>query len=198
MRRSLSTLSWVFSALAVVAGCESNKDGSTAGVIVSGSVDDAVDGEGRTAALVWMVISASPDYGYKFGEATIANGRFSIVLAGDPPAEAINSFGVGVAVVVVPKPGVTWPDGKLAERDLVPVTSGLSARYSVIWRVESLDLGDAGVKEEVTWPLQFPAGFSCGICVPALAGSTFDGFSPHRCDQLRIDTYVAEEVCNWT
>ena len=198
MRLPFWTMSWLPFALAAVAGCEDGKAASVQGVVVSGSVDDAVGGEGRTAAIIWMVATGSPDYGYKFGEGTIANGRFSIALPADPPAEAVNSFGLGIAMVLVPLPGVTWPDGRLSESDLGSVISGISARHSVIWRAKSLDLGDAGVREDVSWPYQFPAGLSCGTCTDAPDGGSFDGFAPFACDQLRIDAYGAVEVCNWT
>ena len=167
MKSSFRMMGPLLLVLAAITGCEDGKTGPAASFVVSGSVDDAVQGEGRTAALIWVVSSGSPDYGYKFGEGTIGNGRFSITLPGDPPAEAINSFGVGVATVLVPLSGVTWPDGKLVDANLGSQISGISARHSVIWRAKSLDLGDAGVREDVTWPLQFPAGLSCGTCTPA-------------------------------
>jgi hypothetical protein len=198
MKSSFRMMGPLLLVLAAITGCEDGKTGPAASFVVSGSVDDAVQGEGRTAALIWVVSSGSPDYGYKFGEGTIGNGRFSITLPGDPPAEAINSFGVGVAMVLVPLPGVTWPDGKLVDANLGSQISGISARHSVIWRAKSLDLGDAGVREDVTWPLQFPAGLSCGTCTPAPDGGSFDGFAPFACDQLRIDVYGAVAVCNWT
>jgi hypothetical protein len=179
-------------------GCESTKAGPTHGWKVSGSVDPTVQAEGLTATLVWEVSSGTTDYGYKYGEATISNGRFSIALPNDPPAEAINSFGIGIAVVMVLGPGVTLPDGKIAasvfsSADIV----GISARYSVIWRAKTLDLPESGVPANF-WPLQFPQGLACGACTPAPDGGGFDGFTPTACDQLQIAVFDTANVCNWT
>ena len=197
MKSSLWLRSLLLLAPTAFTGCASPKTAPAQGVVVSGSVDDAVGGEGRTAAIIWMVSSGSPDHAYKFGEGTIANGRFSITLPGDPPAEAVNSFGLGIAMVLVPPPGVTWPDGKLDASVFGPDIAGISARDSVIWRAKSFDFGDAAPPPD-WWPLSFPPGLSCGTCTPAPDGGSFDGFAPFACDQLQINAYGTVEVCNWT
>jgi hypothetical protein len=185
------------------AGCEHAKTGTapdagtTALHTISGTVDAAVRGEGLTAAIIWEITSGSPDYAYKFGEATVTNGRFSITLPGDPPAEAINSFGIGIAVIVVLAPGVTFPDGKLAANVFSTHVVGISARNSVIWRSKSLNLPDSGPPPD-WWPLGFPQGFACGACTPRPDGGSFDGFAPTACDQLQISVFDTATVCNWT
>jgi hypothetical protein len=179
------------------AGCEETKAGATSGRIISGSVDPTVQGDGLTAAIIWEVSSGSADYAYKFGEATVTNGRFSITLPGDPPAEAINSYGIGVAVVVVVAPGVTLPDGKLAANTLGTDIVGISARNSVIWRAKTLDLPESGPPPD-WWPLQFPTGLACGACTPAPDGGSFEGFAPTSCDQLQVTVLDTANVCNWT
>jgi hypothetical protein len=197
MRVSFWKTSWLLLALSAVIGCESSSPRPTSGGAVSGSVDEAVGGEGRTAALIWMVSTGSPDYAYKLGEGTIAKGKFSITLAGDPPAEAINSFGLGIAMVLVPPPGEAWPDGRLPQSVFNSTIAGISARNSVIWRTKSLDFGDAGIPADF-WGSDFPPGLSCGVCTPAPPGSSFEEFAPSACDQLRISAYAQEEVCDWT
>jgi hypothetical protein len=180
------------------AGCEkSTKAGTQPGQTVSGSVDPTVQGDGLTAAIIWEVGSASPNYAYKFGAATVSNGRFSIALPGDPPAEAINSFGIGIAIVVVLAPGVTLPDGKLSTNILSTDIIGISARNSVIWRSQSLNLPESGPPPD-WWPLGFPQGLACGACTPRPDGGSFDGFTPTACDQLQITVVDTVNVCNWT
>ena len=185
--------------LAIVggAGCEHAKAGPTPGQTLSGSVDAAVQGEGLTAAVFWEVATGSPDYAYKFGEGIVTNGRFSITLPGDPPTEAINSFGIGVGIVVVLAPGVTLPDGRLAPDVLAADIVGISARNSVIWRAKTLDLPESGPPPN-WWPLGFPQGLACGACTPRPDGGSFDGFAPTACDQLQISAVNTASVCNWT
>ena len=164
---------------------------------LSGPVDDAVQAAGRTAVLLWEVSSGSPDYLYKFGEGTVANGRFSIVLPGDPLDEAINSFGIGVAIVVVLPAGITLADGRLAIKAFNADTmAGVSARYSVIWRAQTLDFPSPPPAN--FWPLSFPVGYACGACTLKPDGGSFEGFAPTSCDQIHITTYSQGTMCNWT
>jgi len=196
MRISSPMVGLFLLALVGGAGCEHTKAGATPGQTVSGGVDPAVQGEGLTAAIIWEV-SGSPDYAYKFGEGTVTHGRFSIALPGDPPAEAINSYGIGVAVIVVLAPGVTLPDGKLAPNILATDIVGISARNSVIWRAKSLNLPESGPPPD-WWPLGFPQGLACGACTPRPDGGAFDGFAPTVCDQLQVTAVNIVDVCNWT
>jgi hypothetical protein len=165
------------------------------GLTISGPVDSEVNGNGQTAVLIWEVSSGSPDYAYKFGEGTIANGRLSITLADDPPAEALNSYGVGVAFVMVLPPGQKLADGKLPKGAISASNIiGMSVRHSVIWRAKSLP---ANVPTDF-WPVSFPAGYSCGACTPRPDGGSFEGFAPAPCDTVRITTYDKAAMCNWT
>jgi hypothetical protein len=167
------------------------------GQTISGTVDGAVQGEGRSVVLVWEVSSGSPDYAYKFGEGTVANGRFSITLPGDPPAEAINSYGVGIAVVVVLPAGKTLADGKLSNADFGAASiAGISSRYSVIWKAATLNLPSTPPAD--FWPLSFPTGYACGVCTAKPDGGSFERFAPSVCDHLQITTYSVDEMCNWT
>ena len=203
MKTSSPMISLLLLAIVGGAACEHAKArptpdaGATHGQTVSGGVDPAVQGEGLVAAIIWEVSSGSADYAYKFGEGTVTNDRYSITLSGDPPAEAINSFGLGIAVVVVLAPGVTLPDGKLAPTVLSTDIVGISARNSVIWRAETMNLPESGPPPD-WWPLGFPQGLACGACTPRPDGGSFDGFAPTTCDQMQINLVVPENVCNWT
>jgi hypothetical protein len=147
--------------------------------------------------MIWTVSSGSPDYAYKFGEGTVTNGRFAITLPSDPPAEAVESFGIGIGIVMVLAPGVVLPDGKITTAFSAADILGLSTRGSVVWRAKSLNLPDVGPPPG-WWPLSFPVGYACGACTPAPDAGGFDGFAPTSCDQIQINAYVQADVCNWT
>jgi len=166
-----------------------------AGQTISGTVDSDVQGEGRSVVLIWEVSSGSPDYAYKFGEGTVVNGRFSITLPGDPPAAAINSWGVGIAVVVVLPAGETLADGKLSTFGAADV-AGVSSRHSVVWKAATLNLPSTPPAD--FWPLSFPAGYACGACTAKPDGGSFERFTPSACDHIQITTYNIDEMCNWT
>jgi hypothetical protein len=203
MKKSSPMIGLLLLALVGGAACEHTKArttpdaGATPGQTVSGGVDPAVQGEGLMAAIIWEVSSGPLDYTYKFGEGIVTNGRYSITLSGDPPTEAINSFGVGIAVVMVLAQGVTLPDGKLEPTALSTDIVGISARNSVIWRAKTLNLPESGPPPD-WWPLGFPQGLACGVCTPRPDGGSFDGFAPTACDQLQVNLVVTENVCNWT
>jgi hypothetical protein len=196
MRRTYAIASLVVLTMAVAgAGC--SKSETPGGQAIRGPVDSEVQGEGRTAVLLWEVSSGSPDYVYKFGEGTVANGRFSIALPGNPPADAINSFGVGIAIIVVLPAGKTLADGKLAANAFTPDDmAGVSTRYSVIWRAQTLSLPSTAPED--FWPFSFPPGYACGACTPKPDGGSFEGFAPTSCDQIQITTYDIDQMCNWT
>lgn len=66
------------------------------------------------------------------GAATLAGASGG---SGGPPAEAINSPGLGVAFVAVLPAGLTLTDGKLAANTLkAEDLAGVSSRHGVIWR----------------------------------------------------------------
>jgi hypothetical protein len=168
------------------------------GLTISGPVDSQVQGEGRQVVLLWEVSSGSPDYFYKFGESLVTKGRFSITLPTEPPAEAINSFGIGIAIVVVLPAGTTLADGKLvASTFKTEMLAGVSSRYGVIWRAKTLEL-PSKVSPDF-WGVSFPVGYACGACTPKPdGGSSFEGFAPTACDHVELTTYAMADMCNWT
>lgn len=142
----------------------------------------------------WVVSSGSPDYIYVFGQGTATSTGFTMSFESAPPAEAINSYGVGVAIVGGLFPSSTaYTPGKA--NDSTPfyedaATQALTDRYAIIYKE-----ADA---EGLGWTDSFPTGYSCGKGVPAADGATFDTFEKVDCAQviLRIDTMF--DIVNWT
>jgi hypothetical protein len=198
MELAYATMGLLTSGLLAMAGCDAKESSTPALHTVSGSVDATVPSEAQTAVIIWEVSSGSPDYVYKFGEGAVTGGRFSIVLPSDPPAEAINSYGLGVGLVAVLVPGVALPDGKIAAGiAAADVLAGVSPDRSVIWRAETFDFGGATPPADF-WPLGFPPGLSCGACTPRPDGGSFDGFAPAACDGIQVTSFGTADVCNWT
>lgn len=142
----------------------------------------------------WVVSSGSPDYIYVFGQGTATSTGFTINFESEPPAEALNSYGVGVAIVggLLPS-STTYAPGKLTDESLfyeAATTQALTDRYAIIYK-------KAGA-EGLGWTSSFPEGYSCGKGVPAADGETFDTFEKVDCAQviLRIDTMF--DIVNWT
>jgi hypothetical protein len=196
MKRTYSIANLAVLAIAA-AGGGCSKSEMAHSQTISGPIDREVQGEGKTAVLIWEVSSGSPDYAYKFGEGTVADGRFSITLPSDPPADAINSFGLGIAIVMVLPAGQTMADGKLAADAFnIHDMAGVSTRYGVIWRAQTLSLPSTAPED--FWPLSFLAGYACGACTPKPDGGSFEGFAPTSCDQVQLTTYDIDQMCNWT
>ena len=198
MRLAYLTTGLLTSGLLATAGCEANEPSTPVVRTVSGSVDTTVPGEARTAVIIWEVSSGSPDYVYKFGEGTVSGGRLSITLPSDPPAEAINSYGLGVGLVAVLVPGLMLPDGKVAAGiSAADILAGVSPERSVIWRAETFDFGGATPPADF-WPLDFAPGLSCGACTPAPDGGSFEGFAPAACDGIQVTAFGTADICDWT
>lgn len=198
MRLACVRMGLLISVLVAAAACTDNEPPTAAVHTVSGFVSSAVPSEAHVAAIIWEVSSGSPDYVYKFGEGTVTGDRFSITLAGDPPAEAINSYGLGVGLVAVLMPGITLPEGRIAAGiAAADVLAGVSPRHSVIWRVETFDFGGATPPADF-WPLVFSPGLSCGACTPAPDGGSFEGFAPTACDGIQVTAFGTAETCDWT
>lgn len=142
----------------------------------------------------WVISSGSPDYIYVFGQGTATSTGFTMSFESEPPAEALNSYGVGVAIVGGLFPSsTTYAPGKLMDEDLFyedNTTQALTDRYAIIYKKANA--------EDLGWTDSFPEGYSCGKGVPAANGESFDTFEKVDCAQviLRIDTMF--DVVNWT
>jgi hypothetical protein len=167
-------------------------DSGNGGTSVNGLVAGDHVPEGAKAVVVWSISSGSPDYAFKYGEGSSSGSKFTVTLSADPPAEAINSYGVGVGVVALVPASATVPEGKVTGEQLELL--GLSASYAVIWKAEAA----SGVNG---WMKTFPSGFACGRCVPAPSGESFDSFTQVDCSQVQIDApsdLNTLHSCNWT
>src|SRR5262245_1503255 len=61
--------------------------------------------------VAWSVSSGSPDYLYVFGSGPTSGNTFSLSLDKAPPAEALNSYGIGVGIVFLFPTATTVPEG---------------------------------------------------------------------------------------
>jgi len=161
-------------------------DAPMGALTVSGTVATGGPATGVTVVL-WQVTSGSPDYTWKYGMGTSSGTMFMVTVGMTPPAEAINSYGVGVGIVGLLPAGTTIPDGMVTSSQLM--TASFSDRYAIIYRAPT---ANAGV---VPWITPFPEGLSCGRCVDEATG--FDTFTPVACPMVQI-IHGAQMVCNWT
>jgi hypothetical protein len=191
-------------ALLIVAGCSdsttNNPPGSTGIYTVSGKLkfDSSLQIPANSQAIVvWSVSSGSPDYTYVFGHGAInmADSTFKVVFDSTPPAAALNSYGLGVGLVVVTS--TSFPDGKLTDQQLDTLQahiSGGSEDYAVIYLAKSPDSVALGRG----WAKNFNSGFNVGKGIRKQG--TFDEFEPAAATamQLVIDIWSRLDWVNWT
>jgi hypothetical protein len=139
--------------------------------------------------VVWSVSSGSPDYVFKFGEGSVTGAKYVVSLERDPPAEAINRYGIGIGMLALVDAQLSIPEGKVDEAT-VDAVLGVSRRHAVIWRAEGA--------QDLSWSGAFPRGYSCGRCVDAPEGEIFDSFEPVECTGIEIQVGEIDDVCNWT
>ena len=158
---------------------ESHEDGA---FVVSGEIVGEAP-EGSKVVAMWIVSSSSPDYEYKFGEAEIVDGKFSMSLTEALPEEALNSYGLGVAYVVLVNEDI--PDGRVSKR---PEMLGLSSNEAILFHK------DKG--KGLDWSSPFDAGYSCGACV--YIDDQMDTYKPGSCEAIKVHTDLDGPICNWT
>jgi hypothetical protein len=190
----------LFAAFGFVAvACEDSGQPPTISGPLTGS---AVPAMGKVF-IVWAVSSGSPDYAFKFGEGTSRQGHYVLGPLADPPAEALNRYPgdaqIGVGTLVLAPADVAVPDGVVTESDVSRMI-GLSTRHAIIWKK-----GELACSSEPRcgdhWLNAFPQGLSCGRCVPAKPGESFDRFEKTSCDDVGIETASDPRTlraCNWT
>lgn len=142
-------------------------------------------GPANPVYVAWQVTSGSPDYLWKFGDGTSTATTFVVTMGSNPPAQAINSYGLAIGIVLMAPNGVVPPDGMLETFDPIAGTGN----HWIIFKAPGATL--------TGWPDAFPQGYACGVCVPASGGSTFDTFAVTACDTLQMVRSLAD-VCNWT
>lgn len=149
----------------------------------TGAPDDSV------IAVAWVVSSGSPDYAYKFGEATTSSGSFLITFDAEPPAVALNNGTIGIGVVFQLPPGTSLPEGMIPDAQFDSAT-GFSSDHSIIFKTEGAPSGEA------QWLDAFPSGYSCGVCVRS--GTGFDAYQKTDCSNVKVEQGNGGELCNFT
>lgn len=199
-------------ACAVLAGCgddgggsstiDGPSGGSDAASIDAPAIDMAIDSPGggpfsasgpittsgpaNPVFVAWQVTSGSPDYLWKFGEGTSTATTFMVTMGSNPPAQAINSYGLAIGLVVMLPDGVALPpDGIIDDNDFEPIAG--TANHWIIFKAPGATLPG--------WPESFPEGYACGVCVET--SGTFDDFAVTACDSLEMVRDLTD-VCNWT
>jgi hypothetical protein len=146
------------------------------GFTITGTTDGEPP-EGSQVIAAWFRYSFSPDGLYKWGEAPIDGGTFSMTFSEPPPAGAINADGVSVALFILLSPDSSISDGVMEESDLATAL-GHSTVYAVI-HMQS----DAS---RVSWHGDFSAGYSCGEGMPHPDGTSKDIYVPVDCSEFVI------------
>jgi hypothetical protein len=154
---------------------------------------------------LWSVSSGSPDYIYMFGQGEASGDAFTMTFDGPPPAEAINSYGVGVAVIGgLASESTPLASGRCEEDCLgfpgrqakmgVPFADAFADRYAVIWVDASKDFSNPKLPD---WMRNAPKGYSCVKGVPS-TNDGFDGFEQVDCAQVVLRVDMKFEFVNWT
>jgi hypothetical protein len=132
-------------------------------------------------------VTADPAYTFKFGDGPTdaLDGLYELDFKTDPPEDALNAGGFGVAQVALLRGNrTTLPDGVV---DLQFELDGLSTQSAIVFRAPGA-LGP-------DWTLAFPEGWSCGACQQVGAGMP-DIFVPTACENVVVERFVAQS-CAW-
>lgn len=167
--------------LLAVAACGDSPD---AGVF--GFVGEVADGTQQGSTIGLFVVSSSPPaYTYKLGDGTTELNEFGISFRSDPPPEALDADGVGVAQIGMLPGLATVPEGVVDRNSIF--LDGLSIDTAVIFKTSDAT-GPA-------WTAAFPTGFSCGRCVSDTSGG-LDTFEPIACDFVVVQASLLTG-CIW-
>lgn len=150
---------------------------------------------GTRVLVAWVVSSGSPDYTYVFGEGIVRtnNNTFTIDFNGPPPAKALNSYGLGVGIVLLTT-NTSIKEGSdiqgVAESEIV----GAAGEYAVIY----VERDPAELGANIGWVSRFKRGYNVGRGVDL--PRTFDGFEPVSPSsvEIMIDALRNIEFVNWT
>jgi hypothetical protein len=200
--RKLLLLAMIAS-LAIVAACSEETTGPTDNTglyTISGKLRfdsaRAIPANAHVYAL-FNVSSGSPDYLYVFGRGTVnmADSTFKLTFTQTPPAEALNSYGLGVGAITIFTTDLA--DGKIPQESLDTLEDyniGLAEDYAVIYLSKSPDSVALGRQ----WAKNFQTGFNTGKGVRKDQG--FDEFEPTQPNliEIVIDAFRNLEWVNWT
>jgi hypothetical protein len=181
-------------ALPFVASCGDSPTEPQLPITFSGTIQvlngTTVPANARVLAL-WGVSAGSPDYSYVYGTGTVnSNGTFTITFDAEPPAEALNSGELGVALLILTT-DQTLAQGKVPANYSFPGLIGMTEDHSVIFTKNLTGAYAAG------WPDRF-AGYGAGEVERSTTG--FDTFRSVALDALKIvvDNLNNINPPNWT
>jgi len=151
--------------------------------VVDGFVDVAANPSASVVGL-WE-IAGSPAKYYKLGDGVRLNARFTLGFDTDPPPEALNPDGIGVALVVMLPELTTVPDGPVNPAALGIL--GSSSETAVIYKT-----GDA---TGPAWSDSLPLRFSCAQCVRD-PGTNLDTYELIACASVLVEG-PGSPPCDW-
>lgn len=165
-------------------------------LVVSGTLQGTLPEHPMKVVVLWWTETEQGDALYKFGAGTIQGESFSATITGPLPREARGDRDVGVGTVGLVPAALDMPDG-LVDEELLEQAIGAAANEAVIWRAPDATIFGP------SWAKDFPAGYSCGDCVPApepTNGFAFDEFTPGACNDLTLYVPIDETtpICNWS
>jgi len=171
----------MLAACALAAGCQST---SGAAFEVEGATTLTAAPRGTVVAL-WEIKSVTPSYFYKYGDGIRADTQFTIGWDADPPAEALDVDGFGVAIFALLPDTTVVADGEYDLADL-PIR-GLSTDTAVVYKASTVT--------DPAWAAALPPRFSCARCARSPAG-TGDSFELTPCAAVTIGIPTAP-LCDW-
>jgi hypothetical protein len=125
---------------------------------------------------LWTVATGEgAPYLYKFGDGSTAATQFDMTYRSDPPFQAVNADGIGIARMGLLRGIATLRDGKTTLAELV--LEGLSGEHAVVWKGP----GATGP----AWATAFPEGFTCARCIRGGAQG-LDTLEPVDCTFMLI------------
>ena len=146
-----------------------------------GAVDQQLE-TGSTIGL-WTVTSPHAST-FKFGDGQATTIEFDLAFRIDPLPEAIDSDGIGVAMIGMLPGRSTVNEGEVDPSTLRLI--GMTTDSAVIFK-SPFSTGPA-------WTTTFPEGFSCGLCVRDPSGP--DSFEPADCTFVTIHR-IFTDPCVW-
>lgn len=141
-------------ACAIATGC--TQSGGPAFEVTGGNLTVAASG---SVLALWTVPGS---HTYKLGDGVAVDDLFTIGWEADPPPEALDPDGFGVATLVLLPPHATVPDGETDPSRLV--VYGQTFETAVIYKTGA---GGPG------WAADLPPRFSCGRCIRGIASDLY-------------------------
>ena len=151
--------------------------------VVDGFVDVLQSPEASVIG-VWE-IAGTPVRHYKQGDGVRLENRFTLGFDTDPPPEALNPDGIGVALVVMLPPLTTIPDGPISLASLRSI--GISSDTAVIYK--------AGDATGPAWSRSLPPRFSCARCTRN-PSPTLDTYELIACASVLVED-ATNPRCSW-